>query len=55
VRSGLAYVYAKYLNNCPPADEVKQAESVAKQQRLGVWRRNFTPPWEFRNRQRSLK
>ncbi len=55
VKSGLAYVYAKYLNNCPPAEEVKRAESVAKQQRLGVWSGNSAPPWEFRHRQRSLK
>ncbi|PSB00845.1 hypothetical protein C7B64_21390 [Merismopedia glauca CCAP 1448/3] len=49
VESGMAYVYDKYLNNCPQAQLVKQAETIAKQKRSGVWGGNYTPPWEFRH------
>jgi endonuclease YncB( thermonuclease family) len=36
VQSGMAYVYEKYLNNCPDAAVVKQAEAIAQQNKIGV-------------------
>jgi endonuclease YncB( thermonuclease family) len=50
-REGLALVYRPYLKNCPSAAIVEQAESVAKQQRQGVWSdTKFTQPWAYRHR-----
>ncbi|PSB04929.1 thermonuclease family protein [Merismopedia glauca] len=52
VTDGMAYVYQKYLNNCPQVEQVKQAENTAKQQKRGVWGGNYQPPWEFRHDKR---
>jgi endonuclease YncB( thermonuclease family) len=49
VQQGMAYVYQKYLSNCPAAASVQQAEAIAQQQRAGVWASNQQKPWEFRN------
>lgn len=50
-REGLALVYRPYLKNCPSAVIVEQAESVAKQQRRGVWSDpKFMQPWAYRYR-----
>ncbi|NJK28794.1 MAG: thermonuclease family protein [Acaryochloris sp. SU_5_25] len=49
VQQGMAYVYQKYLSNCPAAGSVQQAEAIAQQQRAGVWASNQQKPWEFRN------
>lgn len=52
VRSGMAYVYEKYLNNCPDAAVVKQAEVIAQQKKIGVWSGNYQKPWDYRKRER---
>lgn len=53
VKSGMAYVYERYLNNCPDAVAVKQAEDFAQQQRLGVWTDpNSEKPWDYRKARR---
>ena len=50
-REGLALVYRPYLKNCPSAAIVEQAESIAKQQRQGVWNDpKFMQPWAYRHR-----
>lgn len=52
-REGLALVYRTYLNNCPSAAVVEQAEAEAKKQRRGVWNDSrFVEPWEYRSRQK---
>lgn len=49
LREGLAKVYRPYLNKCPSKDLVQQAETEAKQQRLGIWSdAKFVNPWEYR-------
>ena len=50
ISQGMAYVYHKYLSDCPSADAVQQAEQQAKQQKVGVWMGNRQPPWVFRKR-----
>jgi endonuclease YncB( thermonuclease family) len=50
--SGMAYVYERYLNNCPSATKVKQAEALARTEHLGVWSGSHEKPWEYRKRNR---
>ena len=52
VKNGMAYVYEKYLNNCPDAAVVKQAEAIAQASRVGVWSGNYQKPWDYRRAQR---
>lgn len=50
LQEGLAKVYRPYLNKCPSKDLVQQAETEAKEQRLGVWSdAKFVNPWEYRS------
>jgi micrococcal nuclease len=50
LQEGLAKVYRPYLNKCPSKDLVQQAETQAKEQRLGVWSdTKFINPWEYRS------
>lgn len=54
VREGLAMVYRKYINNCPSAAILEQAETHAKQQQLNIWGDSqFTAPWEWRHSRKS--
>lgn len=51
VKGGMAYVYDCYLNNCPEAAAVKQAQDFAKRSRVGVWSKELDPDglvWELR-------
>ncbi|WP_299490773.1 thermonuclease family protein [Acaryochloris sp. IP29b_bin.137] len=50
VSNGMAYVYHKYLSDCPSADIVRLAEQQAKQKKVGVWLGNHQTPWAFRKR-----
>jgi endonuclease YncB( thermonuclease family) len=52
VKSGMVYVYEKYLSNCPNAGMVQQAQTIAQQQRVGVWSGNYEKPWEYRHHRR---
>lgn len=52
VKSGMAYLHEKYLNNCPDAAVVKQAQAIAQQSKTGVWSGNFDKPWDYRKRKR---
>jgi len=50
VAEGLAVVYPQYLSGCAATqNQYLQAESQAKQQRLGFWNQvNPVMPWDFR-------
>lgn len=48
VRSGLAYVYPRYLANCPDAAVVQRAEAIAQRRRAGVWQGTSIKPWDYR-------
>ena len=52
-KGGMAYVYDHYLNNCPDAAAVKQAQDLAKRSRVGVWSRNYTKHWDYRKTKRN--
>lgn len=41
----MAYLYDRYLSNCPDAAVVKQAEAIAQASRVGVWSGNYQKPW----------
>lgn len=48
-RDGMVYLYERYINNCPSADKVKAAQSLAKQQNIGVWSSpRYRAPWDYR-------
>ncbi|MBW4677464.1 MAG: thermonuclease family protein [Desmonostoc geniculatum HA4340-LM1] len=50
LQEGLAKVYRPYLNKCPSKDLVQQAETQAKEQKLGIWSdTKFVNPWEYRS------
>ncbi|WP_052672463.1 thermonuclease family protein [Aliterella atlantica] len=53
VKGGMAYVYDRYLNNCPDAAAVKQAQNSAQASRVGVWSGNYTKPWDYRKTKRN--
>ena len=53
VKKGYAWAYRQYLKR-PYASEYIDAETLAREKRLGLWKdSNPTPPWEFRKRQRG--
>ncbi|NJO85294.1 MAG: thermonuclease family protein [Synechococcaceae cyanobacterium RM1_1_27] len=54
VRSGMAYVYEKYLKNCPlSAKSLMEAEDQARRIRMGVWSDpSAIKPWDFRKSNR---
>ncbi len=50
IKSGFAYVYHQYLNNCPDATLVKRAEAIARRKGAGVWHDpNSIKPWNYRH------
>lgn len=53
LKSGLAYVYERYLSNCLSTDAVRSAEAIARANHAGVWSGNYVKPWEWRKRQRQ--
>jgi micrococcal nuclease len=55
VQEGRAVVYPKYLHNCPEnAERLQQAESKARQKRLGFWNQaQPIMPWDWRAGARS--
>lgn len=53
VSSGLAYHYTRYSNSCPNKNAIASAETIAKNQHIGVWSGNYQKPWEYRKAQRS--
>lgn len=52
VRSGMAYVFRRYLGSCPNASALEQAEEEAKRSHLGVWGGDYQKPWYYRHSKR---
>ncbi|NCJ06276.1 thermonuclease family protein [Synechococcales cyanobacterium C] len=48
LRMGMAYVYPQYVDQGADPAALKEAESLAQQQGLGVWSALHQKPWEFR-------
>jgi endonuclease YncB( thermonuclease family) len=48
LRAGMAYVYPQYVDTCPNADSMRNAEAIARWQKVGVWSGNFQRPWDWR-------
>ena len=55
VANGQAVIYPQYFKGCQSSQTAyQQAQSQAKQQRLGFWNQdNPQMPWEFRRNRRS--
>lgn len=54
VRNGLAYVYERYISNCPIASEVRAAQKEARELGVGVWSLDGAQkPWDYRRSQRG--
>lgn len=53
VKSGNAYLYARYSRKCQNVSALEKAEEIARGQHLGVWSRSdLIKPWDFRKSQR---
>lgn len=48
VKTGLACVYRPYVEECPYREVIVQAETVAQNQRQGLWAKPIQQPWEYR-------
>lgn len=48
IRDGYAWLYAQYVDNCPSKEELEIAESLAQEEKLGVWNGSHQAPWEWR-------
>jgi endonuclease YncB( thermonuclease family) len=44
----LAWVYQRYLSNCPSRDRILRTEAIARSRRVGIWAGGHIPPWEWR-------
>lgn len=54
IKEGLGMVYRKYIDSCPSASVVEQAETTAKQQQLNIWADSqFIAPWQWRQDKKS--
>lgn len=54
VFKGFARTYPDFLEQCPNAEVLRQAEADAKVKKAGVWSDRYSiPPWEFRKQQRQ--
>lgn len=53
VQEGQAWVYEQYIGNCRTiSQQLRQAQTTAKQQGLGLWSKNNPcPPWNYRKNQ----
>lgn len=48
---GMAYVYPEFVDGCPNANVMKQAERTAKTGAIGVWANpTAMKPWDYRQR-----
>ena len=49
LEEGLAKIYPSYIRKCPSKEILQQAETQAKQEKVGVWNdKKFIDPWEYR-------
>ena len=54
IKSGMAYVYDRYVDNCPSKDKLFQAQAIAQQNKAGVWSKpGLQKPWEYRAAKRK--
>jgi len=53
LQEGQAWVYEQYIGNCrTSAPQLRQAQTAAKQNRIGLWSQATPcPPWDFRRGQ----
>ncbi len=53
LQEGQAWVYEEYINNCRAnASQLRQAQSAAKANKIGLWNQvNPCPPWDYRRKQ----
>lgn len=51
--AGMAYVYPQYVGSCPNAAPMEMAETIAQQNKAGVWNSEQQRPWEYRRAQRE--
>ena len=49
IMAGLAWHYEQYSGNCPNQYGFEIAESIARDEKVGVYSGNHQPPWEFRS------
>lgn len=52
LKSGLAYVYQRYVSGCFNAESMREAEAIASSKGIGVWNGNYEKPWDYRKRNR---
>ena len=55
VRAGYAWHYERYSANCPSGQQFKLAQELAQEEKLGIWKGNPQPPWDYRKAQRAKK
>ena len=55
VRDGYAWHYQQYSANCPSHEQFAIAQKLAQSERLGIWKGNPQPPWEFRRKAKKAK
>jgi micrococcal nuclease len=56
VGAGQAWVYERYLAQCPDSGLVVSSQSQAKSKRLGIWANSSSvPPWEWRLRSNTTR
>lgn len=46
--AGMAYVYPEYVNGCWNGKQMRMAEEIAQEQKIGVWSGNHQAPWDYR-------
>jgi len=50
LQRGMAWAFDRYLEKFEDHAALKEMESVAKSNGIGVWQREAEPPWQFRKR-----
>lgn len=53
LQAGMVYVYPQYIGSCPNAQPMHMAETIAQQNKAGVWSSEQQRPWEYRQAQRA--
>ena len=48
VKNGWVYPYPQYKSDCPIWDEIKEAEAIAKKNRVNIYSENLVKPWDYR-------
>ncbi|MGL5804517.1 MAG: thermonuclease family protein [Xenococcaceae cyanobacterium] len=48
VNAGMAWAYEQYKNDCSQWNAIAAGMKQAKAKKLGIWRGNPQPPWDWR-------